>query len=397
MILRSRVEELGPRHLREVPADELLHHLGEHRGRHDALDALHRIEAQLQRHGPIRSGFKEPDRGAVGCNEVLEPSDDIGQFMTIDHDRSMIACRRPAEKLGAYPTTSTRRKRGEGLDRRDHSARRAELAAFLRARRAELRPEDVGLPPSPRRRVPGLRRDEVAGLAAISVAWYTQLEQAREINPTAQVLDALAAALRLDEDGHRHLRALGGLPGMQPTPAPDDVGPELHLLLEQMSPLPASVMTAAFDYLAWNDAYVALYSFDPASLPPERRNGLWQMFSEHAAGVVEDRDALAAALLAQFRFEAAERPGDRRFEEIVETLNRDSAEFRTLWSRHDVHRSLYTGTVVVCHPHVGRIRVRPVQLRAVHQPALLVSVHIPASDGDRRLIAALRRSDRDLT
>ena len=201
--------------------------------------------------------------------------------------------------------------------------------------------------------MPGLRRDEVAGLAAISVAWYTQLEQAREIKATAQVLDALAAALHLDEDAHRHLRALGGVPGIEPRPAPAEIGPELRLLLEQMSPLPASVMTAAFDYLAWNDAYVALYSFDPASLPPERRNGLWQMFSEHSVVVVEDRDALAAALLAQFRFEAGERPGDRRFDEIVETLTFESEEFRTLWSRHDVHRSLYTGAVVVRHPRLA--------------------------------------------
>ncbi|NUP29941.1 MAG: helix-turn-helix domain-containing protein, partial [Nocardia sp.] len=132
---------------------------------------------------------------------------------------------------------------------------RAELAAFLRAQRARLQPEDAGLVPDldpARRRTPGLRREEVAELAGLSSTWYTWLEQGRKITASPQVIDALARALRLDADGHRHLRHLAALP--EPSrPESGSYAPQRwQRLVDSMMPDPASIYDSRFDYVVWN-------------------------------------------------------------------------------------------------------------------------------------------------
>jgi transcriptional regulator with XRE-family HTH domain len=135
-------------------------------------------------------------------------------------------------------------------------SRRAELAAFLRSRRERISPEQAGLPPGPRRRTPGLRREEVAQLAGVGVTWYTWLEQGRPINASIQVLSALSRTLMLDSAEREHLYRLAGLPGAaEQPPGPDSgceqVSAEVQGILDSLVPLPAGILNERFDLLAW--------------------------------------------------------------------------------------------------------------------------------------------------
>ena len=162
------------------------------------------------------------------------------------------------------------------------AARRTQLAAFLRARRAGLRPTDVGLPDgssSGRRRTPGLLREEVAQLAGVSVTWYTWLEQGRDISASAQVIDALARALLLGQDQHGHFRELAGLTAPATGTPADDLLPRLQRLVDAVTPNIASIYDGCFDYLVWNQPYVLVRN-DPGDLPSDRRNLLWMMFTD---------------------------------------------------------------------------------------------------------------------
>src|SRR6266496_4849710 len=174
---------------------------------------------------------------------------------------------------------------------------RSELAAFLRERRARLRPGDVGLPDgTTRRRTPGLRREEVAELAGVSHTWYTWLEQGRPITTSAQVVDALARALRLTEDEHRHLRTLAGLTTPIQTSAADTA--RLRRLVDAAMPNLAVVYDRCFDYVVWNLAY-AVVRHDPATLPADRRNMVWMMFTQPSR--LTRWEPAARAVLSQFR------------------------------------------------------------------------------------------------
>jgi transcriptional regulator with XRE-family HTH domain len=150
------------------------------------------------------------------------------------------------------------------------------------SRRAWLTPADVGLPEgsaSGRRRTPGLRREEVAQLSGVGVTWYTWLEQGRDISASPQVIDALARALLLNPDQHRHLRELAGLPAPEPEWPGQDILPRLQSLVDAVAPSPASIYDSHFDYLAWNEPY-AKVRHDPGALPAGRRNMIWMMFTD---------------------------------------------------------------------------------------------------------------------
>src|SRR5262249_10185930 len=188
--------------------------------------------------------------------------------------------------------------------RAEDTSGRAELASFLRARRARLRPSDVGFAEGGalgRRRTPGLRREEVAQLSGVGVTWYTWLEQGRDISASAQVIDALSRALLLTGDQHRHLRELAGLPPPEPPAPADGMLPRLQRLVDSAAPNPASVYDEHFDYLVWNQPY-AQVRHDPGTLPASRRNMLWMMFTDpdNRARMVHWESA-ARAVLSQFR------------------------------------------------------------------------------------------------
>jgi transcriptional regulator with XRE-family HTH domain len=273
-------------------------------------------------------------------------------------------------------------------------ARRAELAAFLRARRTRLRPDDVGLTAAGtlgRRRTPGLRREEVAQLSGVGVTWYTWLEQGRDITASAQVVDALARALALTADEHLHLRELAGLPPPEQQTPPGDLPSQrlrLQRLAEAVAPNPASIYDVHFDYLAWNTPYRRL-RHDPARLPGDRRNLLWWMFTDavNRARMVRWEPA-ARAVLSQFRATAGQRPGDPRFAEIAAGLTQASPEFRDWWAEYPV-RYFRPATIGIDHPRAGRVALEMYQLRLVEHPGLLLVMQVPASPDDLARLTSL--------
>ena len=269
--------------------------------------------------------------------------------------------------------------------------RRTELAAFLRACRARLAPADVGLPEgsaSGRRRTPGLRREEVAQLSGVGVTWYTWLEQGRDISASIQVIDALARALLLTPDQHRHLRELAGLPSPEPPAPVGELMPRLQLLVDAAAPSPASVYDSHFDYLVWNEPYASV-RHDPSTLPGDRRNMLWMMFTdpENRARIVHWESA-ARTVLSQFRAAAGRRPGDSRFTEIVTALTEASPDFREWWAEYPI-RDFRPVTIGIDHPGAGPIALELFQVRLVEHPGLLMVLQVPASDSDLARVLAL--------
>jgi transcriptional regulator with XRE-family HTH domain len=268
----------------------------------------------------------------------------------------------------------------------EQAARRQEFADFLRTRRGALQPEDVGIPRRGRRRVKGLRRHEVADIAAVSVTWYTWLEQGRDIRTTPQVIDALARALKLDADGHRYLRRLAGVPITDPHGRGPETDESLVQLVDDLSPHPAHLMEPVTDLLAWNRAYACLFT-DPDELEPEFRNGLWiqvMCLQDRLA----DWEAETERAIARFRAEAAKYPGNLRFASLIDELNAGSDFFRSAWKRHEVQG--FTGHIeAIEHPIVGTIRARLVQLRPIDHPHQILMVHQLADDESRERMARL--------
>jgi transcriptional regulator with XRE-family HTH domain len=271
------------------------------------------------------------------------------------------------------------------------SARHAELAAFLRAQRARLRPADVGLPEDShpgRRRTPGLRREEVAEIAGVSVTWYTWLEQGRNISASEQVIDALARALRLDPDQRRHIRGLAGLPTVVGETHTGDVLPRLQRLVDAAAPGIASVYDRHFDFVVWNEPYRRI-RHDPATVPAGRRNLLWMMFGdgENRARLVRWEPA-ARAVLSQFRAAAGQRPGDPRFAALVAELTGISPEFREWWAEYTI-REFRPATIAIDHPEIGVIDLEMFQLRPVVHPDMLLVLQVPANEDARQRINSL--------
>jgi transcriptional regulator with XRE-family HTH domain len=271
------------------------------------------------------------------------------------------------------------------------SARRAELAAFLRAQRARLRPADAGLPEDchpGRRRTPGLRREEVAQISGVSLTWYTWLEQGRNITASEQVVDALARALRLDPDQRRHFRGLASLPTAAAETHIGDALPRLQRLVNAAVPNIASIYDMHFDYVVWNTPYQRL-RHDPAMLPAGRRNLVWMMFSdaENRARMVRWEPA-ARAVLSQFRAAAGQRPHDLRFAAIVAELTDVSPEFREWWAEYPI-RDFRPATIEIDHPEIGRLDLEMFQLRPIEHTDMLMVLQIPRSTDDLQRVTSL--------
>jgi transcriptional regulator with XRE-family HTH domain len=260
--------------------------------------------------------------------------------------------------------------------------RRADLAEFLRARRRALGPADVGLPDAGRRRTAGLRREEVAMLAGVSVSWYTWLEQGRPINPSAEVLDALARTLRLDPVERDHLFLLAGHPTRRAVaPGRDRAPAPLHALLRALEPHPAYVLGPRWDYLAWNDAHARLF---PAitTLAPEDRNLVWVLFTHpDARRLVDDWEAEARRVLSQFRAEITPIRDDPSVGALVDRLRAASAEFAAWWPRHEL-AGAESRERRFLHPAAGPLRFAFEQLVPAADPDLRVVVHLPIPGDD---------------
>jgi transcriptional regulator with XRE-family HTH domain len=270
-------------------------------------------------------------------------------------------------------------------------SRRRELAAFLRSRRERLRPEQVGLPPSRRRRTPGLRREEVAQLAGVGVTWYTWLEQARQINASPQVLDAIARTLRFDSHEHAHLFTLAGLATSTIAEECDSLTPEAQLLVDQLEPFPAIILNARWDLLAYNRVHG---SFFPhlEEIPLEDRNCLWLAFTDPAwREVMVDWEDSVSLMVAEYRAAMAEHIDDPGWQAFVDRLHRASAEFTAFWERHDVVRML-SNTKRAMHPTVGLLRLNYTNLWLDHGPRARIVAFTPADDQTRARLNALHRS-----
>ncbi|RDG38012.1 helix-turn-helix transcriptional regulator [Streptomyces corynorhini] len=218
----------------------------------------------------------------------------------------------------------------------DTDIRRHELGGFLRSRRERITPEQVGLERGRRRRTPGLRREEVAQLSAVGVTWYTWLEQARPIQVSAQVLDALARTLLLDSGERAHLFALAAAVDPAPgTPCPT-ITPAMRQMLEALEPFPACVQNSRYDILAYNRGYGGLVC-DLDALPPEDRNCLWLAFTndEWRAGLV-DREETCRAMAGKFRAAMAEHLAEPPWKTLLGRLRAASPEFREFWEQHEV-------------------------------------------------------------
>jgi transcriptional regulator with XRE-family HTH domain len=275
-----------------------------------------------------------------------------------------------------------------GLTVAASAGQREELAAFLRARRNALSPHEVGLPVGRARRTPGLRREEVALLAGVSVTWYTWLEQGRRINVSADVLEALARALRLDEAGRHHLLTLAV---RQPSSVVDEVtdAPDaLVRLIAAMEPAPAYVLGSRWEILAWNQAQARL-SPQLERLEAPHRNLLWVIFADPAArSLLVDWPAQARRILAEFRAGTATLRDDPRVSALVDDLLGRSEEFAAWWPQLDVAQ-FQTRLRAYRHPRAGDLVFEYQQLTPSEWPSLRVCVQlpVPGDDSAERLAA----------
>ncbi|MFI0942169.1 helix-turn-helix transcriptional regulator [Streptomyces sp. NPDC021020] len=264
---------------------------------------------------------------------------------------------------------------------------RPELADFLRRCRARLTPADVGLTGGARRRTPGLRREEVAQLACMSVDYYTRLEQSRGPHPSRQMLTTLARALRLTADERDHLFHLCGEEPPRETAGGGHVRPGLLLVLDRLHDTPAQVVSDIGDVLAQNAMSVAL-SGDASARPPALRNMMRRMFTDPSAAAIfpaEDREHHARASVANLRAVLAARPDDPRAAALVAELRAVSAEFSRLWDEHlvAVRRS---DAKRFLHPVVGELTLDcEVLLSAGHDQQLIVYTARPGSESYERL------------
>jgi transcriptional regulator with XRE-family HTH domain len=234
---------------------------------------------------------------------------------------------------------------------------RAALADFLRRRRESLQPSDVGLPVTARRRTPGLRREDVAALAAMSTDYYTRLEQQRGPQPSEQMLGALARALRLTSDERDYLFLLAGHTA-PPASASPYVPPALLRVLDRLDDTPALILSSLGETLVQNRMAAALLG-DHSGYTGLARSDMYRWFTDPAARryyPADDHDRQSRAHVANLRAAYAAAGPKSRASEMVRALQQESAEFAGLWDRHEVARR-FADHKVLLHPELGEIEV----------------------------------------
>lgn len=257
------------------------------------------------------------------------------------------------------------------------------LGEFLRSRRERLTPEEVGLVSYGRRRIQGLRREEVAQLAHIGTSWYTSLEQGRSVNPSEEVLNNIGRALRLTEDERQHLHLLA-------RPVQQDREADLHIpagierMIQVLDPHPAFVLGRYWDVLMWNQAAELVFRLPPYADPvPERINWIRYLLTELGSSI-EDWESGAKVLIAQFRADYARFPDDARFKQLIEEFMQNSQLFREIWPLHEVqaaadrHKRRYD-------PRIGEMEFEHVTLQPPGGPDLKVMIYTASIDTIVRL------------
>ncbi|MFI6151135.1 helix-turn-helix domain-containing protein [Kitasatospora sp. NPDC051170] len=261
------------------------------------------------------------------------------------------------------------------------------LRDFLMSRRARLRPEEVGLPVHGVRKVRGLRREEVAGLAAMSVEHYTRLERGRASCVSDSVLDAVSDALRLSAGERRYLRSLARPSGTEDTGLPQERWPGLQSVLDSMALTPAYVVGAGGAILAWNRLATAVF-LDFGRLSPEQRTIGRLVFTDpRVRRLYVDWDSKARETVGLLRSEVGKRPRDAALAREIAELREHSAEFSRLWSEHVVQEERHATLQLLCPGVGGPLRLSVSVLNLADYPDLLIPVYTaePDSDSERAL------------
>ena len=268
---------------------------------------------------------------------------------------------------------------------------RRQLAEFLRRCRARLEPADVGLPDSKRRRTPGLRREDVAALAGVSVTWYTWLEQGRDIRASADVLEKISTTLRMTLDEREYLFAL-----VQHRPAPlaeDDgeaVLPELARMIDALH-VPALVITWRWDIVAWNQHATHVFR-DYGALDDRDRNLLRLLllnpqFRENA----EEYETVVSRVLGRYRVDYGQTPDDERMNELIAELSESCPLFDKLWLQANEVSSRTLGVNTTVHPQLGRLTFEHSSYVPEGSPKLRLMIFVPHDDITRQRLAELGR------
>ncbi len=262
---------------------------------------------------------------------------------------------------------------------------RRQLIDFLKGCRARLTPADVGLPDTRRRRTPGLRREDVASLAGVSVTWYTWLEQGRGIHASAEVLERICATLRMSADERQYLFAL--VQHRPPPPTTDqaeEVSPSLERMLHAIG-VPALVMTSRWDVIAWNESTKIFRDY--SRLSPERRNLLRILLVDDESYRLDPKqfEVMAHRVLAKFRVDYSLTPEDAAFEELIAELHERSPVFQRLWNSPEaMNRSEGVGY----YPHLGGVRFEHSSYVPEGSPTLRVVIYVPHDAESAAKVAA---------
>ena len=268
--------------------------------------------------------------------------------------------------------------------------RRGELGNFLKARRAQLTPADFGMPGGPRRRTPGLRREEVALLAGVGVTWYTWLEQGREINASTQVLDAVASTLRLDRAEREHMYMLAEATPLMTGALRGPVPQEVSEIVCSLDPLPATLTNGRFDILVSNAAHEDLF-WEWHSMPCVHKNTLWCCVTEPSArGKFPEYETHVRYLVARMRSAYSRHIGDPDWEEDIRRLASLSRDFADLWARHEV-ADPEPRTLTYLHPQAGTLCLAVSELQVPAMPEARIVVYTPHDADTREKMPLTRR------
>lgn len=240
--------------------------------------------------------------------------------------------------------------------RASDTQRRTALGEFLRTRRARLSPTEIGFPEGGHRRTPGLRREEVAVAAGVSITWYTYLEQGRDIHVSHSVLESIADVLHLTQDERVHLFLLAEHSLQAPIdPLHETVSPVYQRVLDLLGESPAYITGRRTDILVWNTAARTVFG-NFASLPDHERNLLWLLFTDTAfRQLFVDADGFAQEMLETFRATASRYLAVAWVAEFVDTLSLVSPEFRQSWAQHNVRGSRCAQRREIDHQIAGRL------------------------------------------
>ncbi|MEV4016597.1 helix-turn-helix transcriptional regulator [Nonomuraea angiospora] len=269
------------------------------------------------------------------------------------------------------------------------------LGEFLRARRARLQPQDVGLGPGVRyRRVAGLRREELAPLAGLSVGYYTRLEQGQSPNVSDEVLDSLARALRLDDDERAHLHRLARAVRSRPPVGPELLRPGIRRMVESFTEVPAWAVGRRADVLAWNRLAHALFTphldFDAPERQPRPNFARMDFLDPRSRELYVDWESKALDDIAYLQVSLGKFPGDEGLRALVDELMAGSAEFRAMWTRHPVSNcaSISRG---YRHPELGVVTLTAELLRTPDDEGQGVVLFQPEPGSEEPLSRLLRQ------